>query len=327
MTDIEEPVFTGLHGPHISGFLKYKRSIGLRYGKTYVNDLQNLNHLLNEMEGERMILSSQTYEVYMAKSRQLSSGTRYRKSCVFRQYAIYLRNLGFNDIYVPETKRLKVSTDFTPYIFTKDEISAIFIALNQLTFIAYKNSADFYRVLIALLYTTGMRLGEALSLKVSDADLVNGILKIESGKGNVSRLVPMHPTMTNRMLEYKNKHVKPDDYYFFTSPSRGKRGAHVVLKVFQKTILPKAGINVMHNNHKIRIHDLRHTFCCHTLNSMAEKGIDTRSVIMYLSAYVGHKGIESTEWYLRLTEERFESIREAADDIYEKSFEVNEVWY
>ena len=86
---------------------------------------------------------------------------------------------------------------------------------------------------------------------------------------------------------------------------------------FRKTILPAAGIKRKADNTGPRIHDLRHTFACHSLDKMVHEGIDPFCGLPYLSTYLGHKGIESTEKYLRLTADHFEKIIEAGHYIYE----------
>ena len=57
-----------------------------------------------------------------------------------------------------------------------------------------------------------------------------------------------------------------------------------------------------------RVHDLRHTFAVHSLGKMVSEGRDIYCALPTLSTYLGHRGIESTEKYLRLTEESFESV-------------------
>ena len=59
-----------------------------------------------------------------------------------------------------------------------------------------------------------------------------------------------------------------------------------------------------------RIHDLRHTFCVHTLEQMDKRGFDLYASAPLLCAYLGHKTISETEYYLRLVDENFRDIEE-----------------
>ena len=75
------------------------------------------------------------------------------------------------------------------------------------------------------------------------------------------------------------------------------------------------------NNFKeLRIHDLRHTYAVHALEFSISKGMDPYCSLPALSTYMGHKGIESTEYYLRLTKQYFVNVlnytQEQADTIF-----------
>ena len=91
------------------------------------------------------------------------------------------------------------------------------------------DSRLFYQTLIRLLYCTGLRLGEALELKISDIDFTDNIIIVNSGKGNVSRLVPFKASLGKWLINYNRKKSKPGDTYFFESPSGGRRCNHLSL--------------------------------------------------------------------------------------------------
>lgn len=57
-----------------------------------------------------------------------------------------------------------------------------------------------------------------------------------------------------------------------------------------------------------RVHDFRHTFSVHSLQQMTEKGMDIYCTLPFLSSFLGHKNIYSTEKYLRLVEENFSEL-------------------
>ena len=57
-----------------------------------------------------------------------------------------------------------------------------------------------------------------------------------------------------------------------------------------------------------RVHDLRHSYCVHALQQMVEKGMDIYCTLPFLSSFMGHQNIYSTEKYLRLVEENFSEL-------------------
>lgn len=116
---------------------------------------------------------------------------------------------------------------------------------------------------------------------------------------------------------YTEERGKASDVYFFQSANGQHRDTQSVRTVFITKILPAAGINPNRGGVNVRVHDLRHTFACHVLNKLVQKGADPFCALPYLSVYMGHKDIKSTELYLRLTEDRFKEITDAGHCIYE----------
>ena len=84
--------------------------------------------------------------------------------------------------------------------------------------------------------------------------------------------------------------------------------------------MQQAGIRQLSNGSYPRIHDLRHTYAVHALEFSISKGMDPYCSLPALSTYMGHKGIESTEYYLRLTKQYFIDVlnytQEQADTIF-----------
>ncbi|WP_406543439.1 hypothetical protein [Clostridium ljungdahlii] len=68
------------------------------------------------------------------------------------------------------------------------------------------------------------------------------------------------------------------------------------------------------------MHDLRHTFSVHALEQMVSQGKDRYCALPILSTYLGHKGIESTEKYLRLTKQYFKDILQYSAEDAENIF-------
>ena len=69
-----------------------------------------------------------------------------------------------------------------------------------------------------------------------------------------------------------------------------------------------AGISHGGRGHGPRVHDLRHTYAVHVLRKWVRGGVDLTTALPYLSAYMGHSGIRSSQYYLRLTAELYPDI-------------------
>lgn len=172
-----------------------------------------------------------------------------------------------------------------------------------------------------MLYGCGLRISEALFLKVSDVNLKDGILTVTKSKFNKSRLVPMSVSLTKICSDYAEKmHFSiKDNGYFFPAPDKGRYNRNVIYKGF-KHLLKEAGIVRIGYASGPRLHDLRHTFAVHSLEKMVAEGSDIYCSLPILCAYLGHKGIESTEKYLRLTKESFSSITSPLETLYKGVF-------
>ncbi|MDC3418379.1 tyrosine-type recombinase/integrase [Aquibacillus sp. 3ASR75-54] len=158
-----------------------------------------------------------------------------------------------------------------------------------------------YPVLMRLLYSCGLRISEALSLKCQDVDLTKGILFIEKSKKGKSRIVPMSQSMTEFCRDYAKRMSfnANSDGYFFPAPNGGKYSRHSVRSTIQN-MYAKAGISKLPSGSYPRVHDIRHTQAVHALEKMQSEGMDLYYSLPILCSYLGHKDIRSTEKYLRL---------------------------
>lgn len=313
--------FCGTYKEVFEGYFIYKNSLGFNFEYREKLQLVKLNRFLNDYNCSKIILTKEMVDRYLDNIKELSSATQHTYECRIRQVALYMRNLGYSDIYVLPENRIKVTTDFVPYIFSPHEMEKIFQTTDQLP--NYPNVPRcriFYQTIIRLLYGTGMRISEVLNLKPEDVDLENNLLIIYNSKGNVSRIIPYDKTVGYWLKKYNERESKPSDTYFFESIHGGKCNRCAVKNFFENRILKGAGIDRKTDNTGPRLHDLRHTYACHALDKMIKAGMDPFCALPYLSTYLGHKGLESTEKYLRLTYERFGEITEAGHYIYEKGF-------
>lgn len=312
--------FTGIYKDIFISYLNYKRSLGFTYDISTIRELEKLNLYLNRFCQDEIILTEEMTRGYVETKRNLSSKSIHSCECRVRQLGIFLKQMGYKNIYVYPENHVKVITDFVPYVFSREEIKKIFEATNSIKSIKNNSTKLFYQTLLRLLYATGMRISEALSLKIHDINLNKGIITVHAGKGHVSRLIPVSSSMLQWLKAYYSQYGKYHKEYFFESPAGAKRNRSPVGYYFQKKILTVAGIPRKPDNTGPRLHDLRHTFACHCLDRMIADGKDPYCALPYLSTYLGHKGIESTEKYLHLTEEHFKKLTDASHHIYEESF-------
>lgn len=148
--------------------------------------------------------------------------------------------------------------------------------------------------LVTLLAYTGLRISEALDIKMDDFNLQSGECIVRSGKGGKQRIVPLNEKVINAVSEYlkvraKNKHAETGKYLFISRV--GKR-------------LDRSVVNDMFKRHsdKITPHQLRHFFCTNAL----EKGLGIHEV----ANIAGHSNIHTTMIYTNPDREKLKGKME-----------------
>ena len=139
------------------------------------------------------------------------------------------------------------------------------------------------------------------------------------GKNGTERIVPLSESVSKACEEYRalrrtrigNKRVCE---LFFVKNNNTHCSQGAAYKAF-RDILRIAGIPHGGKGTGPRLHDLRHTFACHSLTQMIKMGIDLYQAMPLLSTYLGHRTIESTEKYVRLTAEMHPGLLKDVEDI------------
>jgi integrase/recombinase XerD len=155
-----------------------------------------------------------------------------------------------------------------------------------------------YRLLIELLYSTGLRLSECINLKYSDLDLDEYIGWVRMGKGAKDRIFIISELFKKDLLDYKEKEGSMSDGYILTVNGRkmSPRGIQHAIKVSAE----RAGIEK-----NVHVHTLRHSFATHLL----ENGVDIRKIQMLL----GHSNLQTTQIYTQVSSEEIKKIKSPLD--------------
>jgi site-specific recombinase XerD len=214
------------------------------------------------------------------------------------------------DLPLPDFKPSPPPT-FRPHIYSNDELSALLRATTVLKSPRNPMQPDTFRVLILLLYSTGMRIGEALHLSLRDADLHSRILTIRDTKFFKSRLVPLGPRLSRELIAFrKSRAVLPmpqleDSAFFASSTGRPIPYQHVIT-LFQRVRAAAALTRDDGSSYPPRLHDLRHTAAVHRIIAWYRDGADVQRLLPQLATYLGHKDLRGTQHYLSMTPELLE---------------------
>jgi len=297
---------------HLDRFISYKRLQGYKYK---ANE-ESLGRFIKFVEGFGLTenrLSKELILEYASKRSNETPKNNANRVSDLKQFAIYLNEHGY-EAFIPTA--IKHSSAFVPYIFTHDEILRIFQTVDRLKPNSKYNSAVVYPVLFRMLYGCGLRISEALDLKVGDVDLAMGILTIKKAKNDKDRLIPMSESLNSVCKRFHKKIHKnsSENDYFFKNRNGSRRSRDTVYGRFRE-ILWSSGIPYGGRGKGPRLHDVRHVFCCHSLKEISDKGVDLYCALPVLSTYLGHSTIRATEKYLRLTKELYPDIVKRSSNI------------
>jgi integrase len=202
-----------------------------------------------------------------------------------------------------------------PHIYTTDEIRRLLEAVARPSE-NWLQRPRIYAALFGLLVSTGLRVSEALALRFDD--VTHDGLVVRKTKFNKTRLVPLHPTAAaalDRYLDLRRRESVVSDYVFI-SPKGGRLSCGTVRMGFLK-LARKAGLRGTPGSRGPRVHDLRHTFAVHALESSPGGGSPVGQQVRALSTYLGHANLADTYWYLQWTPQLMRSMANACESFLE----------
>ncbi len=196
----------------------------------------------------------------------------------------YMDMLGKNLALVRTPKASKK----LPVILTRSEIKDLL----------EKTRNKKHRLLIELLYSSGLRLSECINLKYTDLDVDEGTGWVRLGKGSKDRLFIISELFSKNLREYKEQSGADGKGFIFMVKDRkmSPRGIQHAIKVCAR----RAGIEK-----DVHVHTLRHSFATHLL----ENGVDIRKIQKLL----GHSNLQTTQIYTQVSSEEIKKIKSPLD--------------
>ncbi len=197
-------------------------------------------------------------------------------------YETLLKKKIFAEIKPPKAEKK------LPTVLTKEEITRMLaIAKNPK-----------HRLLVELLYSSGLRVSEAMHLKINDLDLNEKMGRVISGKGKKDRNIILSERLITSIKAYLAQR-KGNSEYMFTGfqekPLSVRMAQKIVTDLAEKADIKK----------RVFCHALRSSFATHLL----EDGVDIR----YIQTLLGHASISTTERYTKVTTEQLKKIRSPLD--------------
>ncbi len=307
--------FKSIFKNELNYFIKYKRSLGLKY-ENEIFRLKYIDNILYKLKLKSKTITRETF--YKLTERKNMQGENYaRQYGVTKDFCKFLISSEYKNIYY-EDKKFNIINNYKPVIYNDDEIKILFQTMDD-----YKekyNGKKYYQlyytysILFRLLYACGLRISEVIKININDINFEENTISIIDSKRHISRLVVFSNSM-KKCLEDYIKLFNINEGLVFRN-ARNNIIDSESLRIFYKKILKSSNLN--DNSH---IHDLRHCFCNKAFNQMLEKGYDENVVIVYLYKYMGHKSIHETEYYLHFTDYNKKKIIDTNDSFSKGLYE------
>ncbi|MBA3830269.1 MAG: tyrosine-type recombinase/integrase, partial [Taibaiella sp.] len=224
--------------------------------------------------------------LHLVKSHGTTSATFFKFTVYGMRYACRLRGLQYKQFSLPGIdKDVKL-----PVVLNGAEIKALLKVCKLLK----------HRLIIGLCYGCGLRCSEVRNLRVTDTDIVRGMVHVKQGKGSKDRCLPLGKMLCRGIAQYISAE-HPRDYLFegVDSQAMSQRGTQWVVGEAVK----RAGLRK-----EIHTHTLRHSYATHLL----EQGVN----ILTIKELLGHAHIETTMVYLHIAKPSAQTVFSPLDTLY-----------
>ncbi len=277
-------------------FLQIEKGLSPNSIYSYTYDLKKFTDFLANKN--KNILSAtqddvQQFLKYEKTKKHNSSRTLARSLAAIRQFYNFLSDT-YGDVNNPTHKIETPHVEKTlPDFLSAEEVNKLFNSISENDVYQLRDKAIF-----ELLYSCGLRITEAVELKIGNIDFENRLLKV-TGKGSKERIVPMGNEAKRLLYKYIQE-SRPmilgdrNSEYLFVS----KKGGMINRKSVWRLL--KGYVDQTQINKNITPHTLRHSFATHLL----ERGADLRSV----QALLGHVDISTTQVYTHMARKQLQEI-------------------
>lgn len=276
-------------------YLHFERSLSKNAIDAYLRDVKKLQHFCHStVDVPPAGVTRQIIELFFGHLYKSGIGKRSQARMLsgikaFYKFLVLENRLETNPTELVEAPKLGL---YLPDVLSVAEIEALIAAVDASRPDGHRN-----RAILETMYGCGLRVSEAVSLRISDMFFNDGFIRV-IGKGDKQRLVPAGKCAINEIKRYLQQRAtqkiitKYEDILFLNR--RGKALSRSMVFRIIKDLAKKAGLEK-----NISPHTLRHSFATHLI----ENGADLRAV----QEMLGHESILTTEIYTHLNRKRWQS--------------------
>jgi integrase len=283
----------------LADYLQLRRAVGYKLW----DQEQLLNRFLTYLEAHGQERISVEHAVAWATLPGCKQFSQYNRLLAVRSFARHLHTID-PTVEVPAADLLPSGKcRAVPYLYTDEQVAALIAAAGTLR---TPHRVATYQTLIGLLAATGMRVGEAITFDLADADWHAGVIVVRGAKFGKSRELPLHPSTMEALRGYLRRRDRPRSADGTEAVFVSMAGSRLLICNVESTfgiLRERAGIKARSSACRPRLHCLRHTFAVRTLLDAYRAGEDVQARMGLLSTYLGHADPADTYWYLQAAPE------------------------
>lgn len=274
-----------------------ERGSSLNTLSAYKFDLESFNDFIKPKEIDKIVIDDLRDFVHYLKEQDYNERSINRKISALKQFYQFL----FSEDIIIDNPALELELQkqrkSLPKYLTIEEIEKLF------GFISHNQSPESIRLacMLSILYSSGLRVSELVSLKLSNFDNHQPVYKV-IGKGNKERIAILNDQarkFLNQYLKCRDKFIGIKETYSpWLFPSGSEEG-HITRQRFGQ-VLKDLAINAGIDPNRVSPHVLRHSFASHIL----ENGADLRSI----QELLGHSSISTTQIYTHLANDKLKRV-------------------
>ena len=234
-----------------------------------------------------------------------SSVTAARRLEIIRPFAAYHRQFEPATEVPPPFILGRGHRRLAPHIYTDQEIRDLLELCGRMTPQGSLRPLT-YKTLFGLIAATGLRVSEALKLRLADLNLPGATLTVRETKFHKSRCLPVHGSVVQALSDYLRARQRfagsGGDAPVFVSATGSALSSSTVHGVFDR-LRKQLGWRARGGHARPRIHDLRHTMVTRRVERWRAEGVPIEHAMFWLCTYLGHAKISDTYWYVSGTPE------------------------
>lgn len=273
----------------IRRFLRQKRASNCAFVAGELQ-LRRLDRFFCEAGYTEPLLSRESVQAYYQTLTAHSAATQYAHMSVLRQFSAY-HHLRYPESYVITALPVRRRDHVRFALLTSGHVHQIMTAAPELL---YNIAPQTWACLMGLVYCCGLRIGEALKMRVRDFAPSRQTLFVRAGKDSKQRLTPLTGCAANALqlhLQRQYGSVCAPDQALFTTLAGTTLTYDRVYRSFRR-------VTHRTNYPHLRIHDLRHSFATTAFQRAATAGQDIFALLPYLATFLGHTSYAGSQRYV-----------------------------